>query len=229
MCLPTRKDRANLLIVFLGMCLSSAVWADATIIKGIRTGSDQAYVRVVIETNAPLDPRPTISVNRNTLRISLAGVEKDPSTLKSEAYRDDVVKIDVTSASKETRIEAILAFIPTSVRTFFLIGPHRFVIDAYRPPATATAEPSTEELQPISIIEENGIRPDEVNEQATSPQKGQPSVPGEGFGAATSQAHNPDGSNHKRFQRRLLVILIVVTSIILVVIIFLMCMDKQRK
>ncbi|MFN2151087.1 MAG: hypothetical protein ACK2T5_05775, partial [Anaerolineales bacterium] len=105
---------STLLIFFLGMSHPSEVWAEATIIKSIRTGSNQAYVRVVIETNTRLDPRPTISANRNSLFISLAGVIKDVSNLKSEAYRNDVIKIDFTNTSKETRIEAILSFIPTS-------------------------------------------------------------------------------------------------------------------
>jgi hypothetical protein len=229
MCLSTGKGWANLLIVFFGMGLFSAVWADATIIRGIRTGSDPAYVRVVIETNARLDQRPKISVNRNTLRIALSGVEKDPSTLKSEAYRNDVAKIEITSAPEETRIEAILSFIPTSVRTFFLIDPHRFVVDAYRPPSTTTGGSSIEERQPISIIEENDIRPNEATKQSTSPKKGEPNVSREAIGKAVTEGSNPDGSNHKQFQQRLLVFLILVTSIILVVIIFLMCMDKKRK
>jgi hypothetical protein len=110
------------LIVFVGICLFLAGWAEATIIKGIRTGSEQAYVRMVIETNTRLEPRPKITVNRNTLQIFLAGVEKDSSILKSEAYHDDVVSIDVNGDFTGTRINAILAFNPIRVRTFFFEG-----------------------------------------------------------------------------------------------------------
>lgn len=218
----------TLLVAFLGMFPCSSGRAEATIIKGIRTGSELAYVRVVIESDVRLEPRPKITVNRNTLRISLTGIGNDPSELKSEALRDDVVNIDVISTSAETRIEAILAFVPTKIRTFFLITPHRFVIDAYRPSSGSTKAPSDEVQRPITIIEENDTRSDDANPPATSPHKelGESKEPNRPSAITESST---EGSDSNRFQQRLLVFLIVVTSIILVVIIFLMCMDKQQK
>lgn len=221
------KPFCTLLIVFLGMCLSSTQQADATVIKGIRTGSEQAYVRVVIETDAQIQPRPTTTVNRNTLQISLAGIEEDPSNLNSEAYRNDVAKVEVITHSTATRINATLAFIPIRVKTFFLVAPHRFVIDAYRPPPEAAKQPVDEDPQPISIIEESGILPNDVNDQELSPQDKPTTLLTER--PLRSTANPADGSNPRAYQQRLLIFLIIVTSIILAVIIFLMCMGKGQQ
>lgn len=225
----TRLTFSTLLIMLTSMCLSPSGWAGETVIERIRTGSEQEYVRVVIETNNQLEPRPKISANRNILKISLANVETDLSALKSEAYRNDVANIDITSTSDQTHIETTLAFIPTRIRTFFLADPHRFVIDAYRPSAKATDNPGSEALKPISIIEENGIQSTEIIEQKSSPLKKGSSASGDITNEAASASANVKGSNQKGFQQRLLIFLIVVTSIILVVIIFLMCMDRAKK
>ena len=217
-----------LLIILTGMCLPPVGWAEKTIIKRIRTGSEQAYVRVVIETDNQLAPRPTISANGKTLSVSLVNVEQDISKLKSEAYRNDVINIDLSHTSTETHIKITLAFIPTRIRTFFLVDPHRFVIDAYRPSSKTIDKQDADALKPISIIEENGIQSNEINDQKSSlPQKrptGSQAITTEA-GSATG---NMKGSNQKGFQQRLLIFLIIVTSIILVVIIFLMCMDRAK-
>ena len=220
---------STLLIVLNSISLLSTGWAEATIIKRIRTGSEHAYVRVVIETNTRIEPRPKISVNRKTLQISLDSIEKDLSTLKSEAYRNDVVNVDVTGSSEKTNINATLAFVPTRVRTFFLIDPHRFVIDAYRPSSKDTSNLPSEELQSISIIEENGTGPNDVDDQTTSPQKKERIISRKPQPTVAIANSNANGSNREGLQQRILVFLIVVTSIILIVIIFLMCMDRQQK
>ncbi|XPS88032.1 uncharacterized protein Dvar_60500 [Desulfosarcina variabilis str. Montpellier] len=219
----------TLLLVFLGMSLSSLVWAEATIIKRIRTGSEKEYVRVVIETNARIEPRPKISVKGKTLQISLAGAEKNLSDLKSEAYRNDVVDIDVTRSSTVTQItvthiNAILAFNPIRVRTFFLANPHRFVVDAYRPSSTDAGISSADPKRPVPIIEESGIGPNEANKTSISQQEKESSM-------SMNSVDRPATPGDKKgsFQQRLLLFLIVVTSIILVVIIFLMCMDTGQK
>lgn len=215
----------TLLILTLGMSLSSAAWAEATKIKRIRTGSEKAYVRVVIETDARIEPRPKILANENTLQIFIAGAEKHISDLEPEAYRDDVVNLDVTRTSTETRIKAILAFNPIRVRTFHLIAPHRFVIDAYRPSSKAAGNLSADMQGPIPIIEEIGTEPNEISHKSASARAKKSSVSTESVGTPTFASSDRDGS----FQQRLLLFLIVVTSILLVVIIFLMCVDKRQK
>jgi hypothetical protein len=213
----------TLLFVFLGMSLSSTAWAEATIIKRIRTGSEKEYVRVVIETNARIEPRPKISVKGKTLQISLAGAEKNLSDLKSEAYRNDVVDIDVTRTSTVTQItvthiNAILAFNPIRIRTFFLVNPHRFVVDAYRPSSTAADKPSAN----VPIIEGNGPESNDFDKRSTTLQEKGSSGSMESMGESDAKNSKTNGS----FQQRMLIFLIAVTSIILVAIIFLMCMDK---
>jgi hypothetical protein len=224
------KTIRTLFIVIMGVSLSSVVWAEATIIKRIRTGSEKEYVRVVIETNARIEPRPKISVKGKTLQISLAGAEKNLSDLKSEAYRNDVVDIDVTRTSTVTQItithiNAILAFNPIRVRTFFLVNPHRFVVDAYRPSSTDPGNLSADPKQPVPIIEENDIGPSDANALNASQQGKDSTMSMDSVNAPAAAVDNTKGS----FQQRLLLFLIVVTSIILVVIIFLMCMDTGQK
>lgn len=224
------KIICTLFFVILGVSLSSAAWAEATIIKRIRTGSEKEYVRVVIETNARIEPRPKISVKGKTLQISLAGAEKNLSDLKSEAYRNDVVDIDVTRTSTVTQItvthiNAILAFNPIRVRTFFLVTPHRFVVDAYRPSSTDAGNLAADPKQPVPIIEEKNIGPGEANAQNASQQGKESTLSMDSANAPAATIDNTKGS----FQQRLLLFLIVVTSIILVVIIFLMCMDTGQK
>lgn len=217
----------TLLFVFLGMSLSLAAWAEATTIKRIRTGSEKEYVRVVIETNARIEPRPKISVKGKTLQISLAGAEKNLSDLKSEAYRNDVVDIDVTRSSTVTQItvthiNAILAFNPIRIRTFFLVNPHRFVVDAYRPSSTDADTPSAN----VPIIEGNGPESTDIKGRSTSQQeKGSSRSTASMTSSDNAKSSNTNGS----FQQRLLLFLIAVTSVILVVIIFLMCLDKGQK
>ena len=220
----------TLFFLIIGVSLSSTVWAEATIIKRIRTGSEKDYVRVVIETNARIEPRPKISVKGKTLQISLAGAEKNLSDLKSEAYRNDVVDIDVTRTSTVTQItvthiNAILAFNPIRVRTFFLVNPHRFVVDAYRPSSTDAGNVSIDPKQPVPIIEENDIGSSDAGEQNASREGKESTLSMDPVNAPAPTIDNTKGS----FQQRLLLFLIVVTSIILVVIIFLMCMDTGQK
>ena len=209
---------------FLGICLCIAGVARATVVKSIRTGSEQAYVRIVIETNDRLAPRPKVSTEHNILTISLSGVENDPSALNSEAYRDDLVNIDVTHTSAKTRIKTTLAYTPTRIRTFFLIDPHRFVIDAYRPSADTTAgTAAAEKTQPATDIEEDGTRLNEINQKAD--ETGRSNRPS--GTPASNHSSADDGRSRKTFQQRLLVFLIVMTSVALIVIIVLMCMNQK--
>lgn len=207
-----------LMIVFFSICSPLTELANATIIKSIRTGSQQAYVRMVIETDAQLVPQPTVSVDGNTLVVEIADAQKSPAILKSEAYRNDVITIKETGDSSHVHLSVVLTFRPIRVKAFFLKAPHRFVIDAYRPPPEKIGDLSDESPTVITHIQKKGMPPDEggilKNEERLPHEDLSLPVP--------SQTISPKTTRNNTFHRSLLIVLIVVTSILLAAILLLM-------
>ena len=228
------KKTATLVISTLLMA-SVRLWlplsvarAEATVIRDLRTGSDQAYVRLVLETDRALTQAPELTLEGNTLRIALADIDSDLPQIGSEAYRHDIDRINLFRTSDATLIEAVFSFIPTDVRTFSLATPFRFVVDVYRPLSSTTAKPTDGTSPPARLTGKNGT-PHPRDDGKSSP-------PGSHLGSSTGTAGsidsdgNSDGkADRNRFQQRLLAILIIVTSIILVVILILMCVDRKRE
>lgn len=60
-----------LLIVFLATLLAPVMRAEATVIRDLRIGDNNEYVRMVLEFDRPLNPSPSFSIYRNTLQITL--------------------------------------------------------------------------------------------------------------------------------------------------------------
>jgi hypothetical protein len=52
---------------------------------------------------------------------------------KNREHLGNIVGVEVSKASDATRIDTRFSFVPADVKTFSLTGPHRFIIDAYRP------------------------------------------------------------------------------------------------
>lgn len=203
-----------LLAMLISLNLTEFSAAGATVVKNIRTGSDAAYIRIVLETDRALSPQPLISSEGNAINISLTAIAPPFPDLGTVANHHGIVKLDAVKTTRGTRLEAVLSFKPTEVRTFLLTNPHRLVIDAFRPPGSAAGDASTGDLQSIALVETN---------------RSQPNTPGEGQVSASQNQPTPETVGRSRFQQRMLATLIVVTSILLVVIIFLMCKERHRQ
>lgn len=211
-----------LMIVFFSICPPLDGAANATIIKSIRTGSQQAYVRMVIETDAQLVSQPKVSVTGNTLVVDITGARKSPAILKSEAYRDDVVTIEATDDASDIHLNVVLTFMPIRVKAFFLKSPYRFVIDAYRPPIENSGKLSNESSTAISHIQKKATPADGgglLENEGDLPHKSLLST-------APSQT-TAKRESRNTFQRSLLIVLIVLTSILLAAILFLMSRGSQ--
>jgi hypothetical protein len=234
MTMTESKKAATLILSALLMAIAS-LWlppsvarADVTVIKDLRTGSDRAYVRLVLETDRALTQAPELSLDGNTLRIALADIDSDLPQIGSEAYRHDIDRINLFRTSDATLIEAVFSFVPADVRTFTLASPFRFVVDIYRPLSSIAAKKPTDATSPQArLAGKNGTPPPIINEKQPPPGSHLESA-ADASGSIDPEGNNPGDADRNRFQQRLLAILIIVTSIILVVILILMCVDRKR-
>ena len=224
---------APLLMVFLAMLHASTLWAEATVIKDLRFGNNKGYVRIVLEFDRPLNQPPSVSIDHNTLQVALTGVINNLSDRKAGEYHSDIVTLDVFHRSDATRIDAVFSFVPADVKTFSLTGPHRFIIDAYRPLSPATALPPVEKRRHIASIEETVSLTEHSSEQdKPRPAEGSPSIDEasiKAHGSASPRSGNTDDLRRYRFQQRLIAALIVVTSIIAVLLFLLIWLGNSRK
>lgn len=229
-----------LLIVSLATLLLPDLPANAAVIQDLRLGSNAGYVRMVLEFDRPLTPTPSFSIDGNRLQVDLIGIEKDLSELNPEEFGDDIVSINVYTVSAARRIKTIFSFAPTHVKTFFLTEPDRFIIDAFRPVPSSTANQSNET---------GPQRPSMDKNRALTPPSGKPQVlapPAAGLaarmddalmdtnGSVTISSHTADESKadrlrQQRIQRLLILALIVTTSIIAVLLFLLIWIDKGGK
>jgi hypothetical protein len=222
-----------LLIMFLAMLLAPALRAEATIIKDLRIGDNKGYVRMVLEFDRPLIRPPSFSINRNTLQVVLTGVTNNLPALQTGKHVDEIVSFEVSKTSDTTRINARFSFVPADVKTFPLTGPHRFIIDAYRPLSPVAAELPVGKSRQIGLIEETVSSPEPYSEpeKALSDEETRPidAASIKADESASSHGGNADDSRRNRFQQRLIAALIVITSIIVVLLFFLIWMGNSRK
>jgi hypothetical protein len=225
---------APLLIVFLAMFFAPVLWAEATVVRDLRIGNNNGYVRMVLEFDQPLAPLPSVSLHRDTVQVTLAGIVNDVSPSGTDEYSDGIISLDVIKLSEATRIDAVFSFAPTDVKAFSLTGPHRFIVDAYRPVASAASvRRSTEKTNRIPAIEEHPSLPEPYSEPDESPLSGmsgalaQASMNANGLvSSASSEATDVD---RERFQQLLITALIGVTSIIVVLLFFLIWMGSSNQ
>ncbi|MGA6924740.1 MAG: hypothetical protein WBY88_03600 [Desulfosarcina sp.] len=207
----------SLLIMLLAVLLGSLTRrAEATVIKDLRIGSAEGSVRLVLEFDQPLTPPPSVTIDGNTVQVTLAGNVSTPSELPAADSHGDLVNIIVSEASEATRIDVTFAFEPAEVNTFALADPQRFIVDAYRSPASATARPAEDALGPASSNE--------------SPSLPGPSGMPEEFNPAGLQRKTTDAKvlNHIQTQQRLLVALIVVTPVLVALLFLLVWIGGDR-
>jgi hypothetical protein len=119
--------------------------AEATVVTNLRLGNNNGYVRMVLEFDRPLIPPPSLSLLRDTIQVTLAGIlnEVSPSRI-GEEYSDGIVSIDISKMDGRQRV-LTLSFLSSrrTSKPSRLTGPHRFIVDAYRPaPLGRSREPS---------------------------------------------------------------------------------------
>lgn len=222
-----------LLIVFLAMLLAPSMRAEATVIRDLRFGGNEEYVRMVLEFDRSLRPPPSFSIHRNTLQVTLNEITTDRPDRQAGEIHADIISLEVSRTSDATRIDAVFSFDPADVKTFSLSDPPRFIIDVYRPVSPAAASPPGEAYRQVALIEEDVSLPKPINAPENPvPDSGSTamdaaSITSNGFASPTSGI--PDDLRRNRFQQRLIAALIVVTSIIVVLLILLIWMGVDRK
>ncbi|WP_319404576.1 hypothetical protein [uncultured Desulfosarcina sp.] len=222
-----------LLIMILSMLFAPTLRAEATVIKDLRFGDNKGYVRMVLEFNRPLILPPSFSINRDTLQVVLTGVVNDPSALQNGEHLGNIVSVEVSKTLDATRIDVRFSFVPADVKTFSLTGPHRFIIDAYRPLSPAGAELPVGKARQIGLIDEAMSSPEPCSKpekpisDGKSPAIDNASI--KDYDSASPHYGNAGDSHRNRFQQQLIAALIGVTSIIVVLLFFLLWMGSRRK
>jgi hypothetical protein len=220
------------LMASFAMLLALILHAEATVVKDLRIGDNKSYLRMVLELDRPLTRPPSVSIDRNTVEISLTGVLNNLSAPRTGEYRDGIASLDVSNVSDAIRVSVVFSFAPADVKTFSLTAPHRFIIDAYRPPPSATPLPPIEHVRQISPLEDNGSGQEPYSEPVEADAFG-------GSGSVSEASIKPHGTvsvapvhvaeiNRNRFQQQLIAALIGVTSIIVVLLFFLIWMGSGR-
>ncbi len=221
-----------LLIVFLAMLLAPSLRAGATVIRDLRLGGNDAYVRLVLEFDRSLHAPPSVSIHRDTLQVTLNGTTTDTPDRHAGKVLADIISLDVSRSPDATRIDAVFSFDPADVKTFSLNDPPRFIIDAYRPFSPATAAPPGRESRQMGLVEETVSLPEPAGEPVPpQPDSGSTAIDEgsiEPNGSDPSVSGMADDGHRNRFQQRLIAALIVVTSIIVVMLIFLLWMGAGR-
>lgn len=224
---------APLLIVSLVMVLPSILWAEAAVIKDLRIGSDDEYVRMVLEIDSPLTSPPSFSFNGNILRVTLTGIINDLPAPHPGEYHGDIVSVDISNTSQTKQIAVVFAFDPADVKTFSLIDPHRFIIDAYRPDASAAANLADQAVPQVPTIEKNPPLPSPTS-QLEKPLPTGASLNGDEASLAadgSNSSNKPSADDLKRnhIQQQLVAALIVVTSIIIILLLLLIFIGNGQK
>ena len=217
-----------LLVASLAMLMAPTLRAEAAVIKNLRIGDNKGYVRMVLELDRPLTRPPSFSIQRDTLQIALTGIIDNLSALQSQDYRNGIVSLDVSKSSKTTRIDVVFPFVPADIKSFSLTGPHRFIVDAYRPVSTSLSALPIEKAQPTELIEGNVSLPEPDSEpEKQAPTGALPSIDERSTkarGSSSSTRDNADDWRRNQIQQWLIAALIVVTSIIVALLYFLIRM-----
>ena len=120
-------------------------------------------------------------------------------------------------------------FAPADIKTFILTGPHRFIIDAYRPLPAETLLPPTEEHIRTPAMKQNQTEARSTSESAVAaiaPKYTQADP--ESYTHPGTESAGARIERQNRFRQRLVAALIVVTSIIAMLLFFLIRTDGAR-
>lgn len=214
-----------LIFVSLALLLAAALHAQAAVVKDLRIGNNDGYVRMVLEFDRPLTAPPSISTNHNHLQVSLTDIVNTLSTPRIEENQGDILRLNVSKPSDEIRIDAVFTFTPADIKTFALTDPHRFILDVYRPlpleAASQTVENSHQMASDIASQTTQGTYrvPEETTVAGISSKIVEASMDGSrAFAAKGLEVENTDQNG---VQQRLIAALIIVTTAIIVLLFFL--------
>ncbi len=221
-----------LLITCLTVLVFSVLCAHAAVVKDLRIGNNTDYVRMVLEFDRPLNPPPAVTAQDNRLQVILTGIDNTFTSPKDGVRTDDLLQLDVAPHSETTHIKAVFSFHLGEIKTFALTGPHRFIIDAYRPLASEASNPSTTTPTNKPAISAVRVPP----KLAPTPEKPvSASISGAIAGAsltryrtmATDSMRIVPGSPDQ-FQQQLIVALIVVTTVIVILLFFIIWISGEK-
>ncbi len=221
------------LMVLVILPLMPLVQADATVIRDVRIGSNDGYVRVVLEFDRPLTASPNLSIERNHLNATIDGITNTPRLQSVETQTDGIVRLNMSGQSATVHIKAIYEFIPADIKSFALTGPHRFIIDAYRPPPSQAdsqsveSQPSARLPQPHGNVPEPYAKTEKPTSAALSTTIVKASL--NAYDKLASSRPRVADIQRSRFQQRLIAALIVVTTIIIVLLFFLIRIGSGKE
>jgi hypothetical protein len=231
-----KKRVVRIAVPLLGawLCLlpPPAAGAKEAVIRNLRIGSTPEYVRLVLESDRPLNPSPSLSLKHRTLIVTLAAIIDSQAVDPSEPHSRGIADLQFANGPHAVaRIQVDFSFTPRDVRTFTLTGPHRFIIDAYRPPASLPSESAAAEKNQLSRKADGriqratraGNRPASIGTDRAASGTTEAAVP------PTASAGTDRGSSGREaIPQSLLAALIGVTSTIIVLLFFRICFGNSR-
>lgn len=141
-------------LLFIAVLLSlilNPIALEAAIIKDLRIGNNNEYVRLVLEFDDPPVTAPTHTLKQNSLKITLNDTASDLPARPAGDY-SDIVILDLAQKKGDTIIDAVFPFTPSDVKAFTLVAPHRFIIDAYRPTPLAASNETSRKISPNQTL-----------------------------------------------------------------------------
>ena len=207
-----------LISVLLSLLPPAVHPAHADVIRDLRIGNQKDYIRFVLESDRPLTVVPSVDVSGNRLQVLLEGIINTIPLPRTETLAADILKLDLSSGHAHSTIQVDLAFSPTSIQTFMLTSPHRFIIDVYRP-VMATSLKTGPLKTPPGHLPRQLVSSERV-EQPTPPSRQNPVDTKEG------EKRSIQGW---QFQQKLIIALILGTSFIAIALIVLIGLKHGGK
>lgn len=212
-------------ILFAAIALTTiqGVPVEAAVVRDLRIGDQKGYVRFVVESDRAISPTPLVNHQENRLHISLEGVINTIPRPKPDAFTADIQDLDIVRQSDAPAINVVFAFLPARVQTFALTGPHRFIIDVFRPPTVAgdsiqfSIEPDVRDAPSFAM--ESHSAPSEKADPGMSPRQNPPSEAMRGSDAGVVQ---------RSIQPTIITTLILITSIAAILLAVLIGVSVRR-
>lgn len=217
--------RKTILLTFVLAVLmaSGTASVQATVIRDLRIGSQRGYVRMVLESDSPISPPPAVYFQRNRLRVTLGGILNDIPAPRPETLNDDIDDLEISATAGDPSIAVVFAFEPANIQTFSLTGPHRFIVDAYRP-----VDAPVESRQPaLTAAAEQPEAPESYS--APSAQGDPTAAPSPLYDPPEHPDRGDPPGNRYAFQQQLIAVLIMITSIIAIMLLLLIWLGGRRK
>jgi hypothetical protein len=215
-----RQPVLHLVVVLISLMPPLATSVYAIVVRDLRVGDQQGYIRIVIESDQPILPDPTVDVHENRLNVFLKGIINTFPAPRHGTLAD-IRDIDVSAKSGDTAVGIMFGFTPDRIQTFTLTGPHRFIIDVYRPNLPSAGDPPhRHHTDPVQVVANASISGHPADATVSAPQ---PEMSGD---------RPADGNMPMKrwpFKENLIVALILATSLIAILLIWLIRLSNRKK